>query len=110
MLQSREGAVALMRARGLVDVLVPRGGADLIRTVVRESTVPVIETGVGNVHVYVDETADLAVALPILLNAKTQRVGVCNAAETLLVHRNVAATLLTDLGGRGVDLDQRGEA
>lgn len=86
----REGAVALMHARGLVDVLVPRGGADLIATVVRESTVPVIETGVGNVHVYVDATADPAVALPILLNAKTQRVGVCNAAETLLVHRDAA--------------------
>ncbi|AEE46540.1 glutamate-5-semialdehyde dehydrogenase [Cellulomonas fimi] len=90
----REGAVALMHARGLVDVLVPRGGADLIATVVRESTVPVIETGVGNVHVYVDESADLAVALPILLNAKTQRVGVCNAAETLLVHRGVADEFL----------------
>lgn len=90
----REGAVALMHARGLVDVLVPRGGADLIATVVRESTVPVIETGVGNVHVYVDASADPAVALPILLNAKTQRVGVCNAAETLLVHRDAAAGFL----------------
>lgn len=90
----REGAVALMHARGLVDVLVPRGGADLIQTVVRESTVPVIETGVGNCHVYVDETADLAMALPILLNAKTQRVGVCNAAETLLVHQAVADEFL----------------
>ena len=90
----REGAVALMHARGLVDVLVPRGGADLIRTVVRESTVPVVETGVGNVHIYVDETADLAVAIPILLNSKTQRVGVCNAAETLLVHQAVADEFL----------------
>lgn len=90
----RPGAVALMHARGLVDVLVPRGGADLIATVVRESTVPVIETGVGNVHVYVDESADLSVALPILLNAKTQRVGVCNAAETLLVHEGVADEFL----------------
>ena len=90
----REGAVALMHARGLVDVLVPRGGADLIQTVVRESTVPVVETGVGNVHVYVDETADLAVAIAILLNAKTQRVGVCNAAETLLVHEAVADEFL----------------
>ncbi|GCE77138.1 glutamate-5-semialdehyde dehydrogenase [Cellulomonas biazotea] len=90
----RPGAVALMHARGLVDVLVPRGGADLIATVVRESTVPVIETGVGNVHVYVDESADLAVALPIILNAKTQRVGVCNAAETLLVHQGVADEFL----------------
>jgi glutamate-5-semialdehyde dehydrogenase len=90
----REGAVALMHARGLVDVLVPRGGADLIQTVVRESTVPVVETGVGNVHIYVDETADLSVALPILLNSKTQRVGVCNAAETLLVHQAVADEFL----------------
>ncbi|KAB1653415.1 glutamate-5-semialdehyde dehydrogenase [Pseudoclavibacter chungangensis] len=90
----RPGAVALMHARGLVDVLVPRGGADLIRTVVRESTVPVIETGVGNCHVYVDATADLEAALPIVLNAKTQRVGVCNAAETLLVHEAVADAFL----------------
>jgi glutamate-5-semialdehyde dehydrogenase len=90
----RPGAVALMHARGLVDVLVPRGGADLIQTVVREATVPVIETGVGNVHVFVDESADLDQALPILLNAKTQRVGVCNAAETLLVHREVADEFL----------------
>ncbi|WP_454051511.1 glutamate-5-semialdehyde dehydrogenase [Cellulomonas sp. Marseille-Q8402] len=90
----RAGGVALMHARGLVDVLVPRGGAGLIQTVVREATVPVIETGVGNVHVYVDATADPAVALPILLNAKTQRVGVCNAAETLLVHRDAAAAFL----------------
>jgi glutamate-5-semialdehyde dehydrogenase len=90
----RAGGVALMHARGLVDVLVPRGGAGLIQTVVREATVPVIETGVGNVHVYVDATADPAVALPILLNAKTQRVGVCNAAETLLVHRDAAGAFL----------------
>lgn len=90
----RPGGVALMHARGLVDVLVPRGGADLIATVVREATVPVIETGVGNCHVYVDATADQADALAILLNAKTQRVGVCNAAETLLVHRDAAPTFL----------------
>ncbi|MBD5787858.1 glutamate-5-semialdehyde dehydrogenase [Cellulosimicrobium terreum] len=90
----RRGAVALMHARGLVDVLVPRGGADLIQTVVRESTVPVIETGVGNVHVYVDASADPTMALEILLNSKTQRVGVCNAAETLLVHAAAATELL----------------
>jgi glutamate-5-semialdehyde dehydrogenase len=90
----REGAVALMHARGLVDLLVPRGGADLIQTVVRESTVPVVETGVGNCHVYVDASADPAVALPILLNSKTQRTGVCNAAETLLVHAEAAPTFL----------------
>lgn len=93
----REGAVALMRARGLVDVLVPRGGANLIQTVVRESVVPVIETGIGNVHVFVDETADLANALEIVLNAKTQRVGVCNAAESLLVHEAVADEFLPNM-------------
>ena len=85
-----ESAKHLMRARGLVDVLIPRGGAGLIRSVVEESTVPVIETGVGNCHVYVDADADLDMALSILVNAKTQRVSVCNAAETLLVHRDVA--------------------
>jgi len=90
----REGAVALMGARGLVDLLVPRGGADLISTVVRESKVPVVETGTGNCHVYVDAAADEDMALDIVLNSKTQRVGVCNAAETLLVHRAVASTFL----------------
>jgi glutamate-5-semialdehyde dehydrogenase len=104
----RPGGVALMHARGLVDVLIPRGGADLIRTVVQESTVPVIETGVGNVHVYVDATADVATAVEIVMNAKTQRVGVCNAAETLLVHRDVAGAFLpaalAALAGAGVVL------
>ncbi|NLF03681.1 MAG: glutamate-5-semialdehyde dehydrogenase [Actinomycetales bacterium] len=90
----RAGAVALMGARGLVDLLVPRGGADLISTVVRESKVPVVETGTGNCHVYVDAAADEDMALEIVLNSKTQRVGVCNAAETLLVHRDVASTFL----------------
>ena len=80
----------LMRARGLVDLLIPRGGAGLIRSVVEESTVPVIETGVGNCHVYVDADADLDMALSILVNAKAQRPSVCNAAETLLVHRDIA--------------------
>jgi glutamate-5-semialdehyde dehydrogenase len=83
-----------MRARGLVDVLIPRGGASLIRSVVEESTVPVIETGVGNCHVYVDADADVEQALAILLNAKTQRPSVCNAAESLLVHADVAAAFL----------------
>ena len=86
-----EAAKALMRARGLVDVLVPRGGAGLIRSVVLESTVPVIETGVGNCHVYVDAAADLDTALAIVLNSKTSRPSVCNAAESLLVHEAVAA-------------------
>ncbi len=89
-----ESAKHLMRARGLVDVLIPRGGAALIRSVVDESTVPVIETGVGNCHVYVDADADLEMALSILLNAKTSRPSVCNAAETLLVHADVADAFL----------------
>jgi glutamate-5-semialdehyde dehydrogenase len=89
-----EPAKALMRARGLVDVLIPRGGAGLIRSVVEESTVPVIETGVGNCHVYVDRDADLDQALAIVLNAKTQRPSVCNAAESLLVHADVAGEFL----------------
>jgi glutamate-5-semialdehyde dehydrogenase len=91
---SRDSVKELMRARGLVDVLIPRGGADLIRSVVEESTVPVIETGVGNCHVYVDEAADLPMALEILLNAKTSRPSVCNAAESLLVHASVANEFL----------------
>src|SRR3954463_13654322 len=89
-----ESTKHLMRARGHVDVLIPRGGAGLIRSVVEESTVPVIETGVGNCHVYVDADADLDMALSIAINAKVQRPSVCNAAETLLVHRDVAADFL----------------
>jgi glutamate-5-semialdehyde dehydrogenase len=91
---SRESVKELMRARGLVDVLIPRGGADLIRTVVEESTVPVIETGVGNCHVYVDAAADLDKAVAIAVNSKTQRLSTCNTAESLLVHRDVAAAFL----------------
>jgi glutamate-5-semialdehyde dehydrogenase len=91
---SRESVEVLMRARGLVDVLIPRGGAGLIRSVVEGATVPVIETGVGNCHVYVDRAADLDKALAIVLNAKTQRTSVCNAAESLLVHADVAAAFL----------------
>jgi glutamate-5-semialdehyde dehydrogenase len=94
---SRESVKELMRARGLVDVLIPRGGAGLIRSVVEESTVPVIETGVGNCHVYVDRAADLDKARAIVLNAKTHRTSVCNAAESLLVHADVAAELLPTL-------------
>ncbi|MEE8737092.1 glutamate-5-semialdehyde dehydrogenase [Bifidobacterium subtile] len=90
----RMGATTMMQARGHIDVLVPRGGAGLIRAVVEQSKVPVIETGAGNVHIYVDRAADLSKAVPIIINAKTQRVGVCNAAEKLLVHRDVAQTFL----------------
>jgi glutamate-5-semialdehyde dehydrogenase len=86
----REVTNELMAARGLVDVLIPRGGASLIDTVVRNSQVPVIETGVGNCHVFVDAAADEQMALDIVINAKTQRPSVCNAAETLLVHADIA--------------------
>jgi glutamate-5-semialdehyde dehydrogenase len=92
--ETHDSVKALMRARGLVDVLIPRGGAGLIRSVVEESTVPVIETGVGNCHVYVDASADLDQALAIVLNSKTQRTSVCNAAESLLVHADVADEFL----------------
>jgi glutamate-5-semialdehyde dehydrogenase len=91
---SRDSVKELMRARGLVDVLIPRGGASLIKTVVEESTVPVIETGVGNCHVYVDESADLEKALAVVLNSKTQRLSTCNTAESLLVHAGIAASFL----------------
>jgi glutamate-5-semialdehyde dehydrogenase len=90
----REITNELMAARGLVDVLIPRGGAGLIDTVVRNSQVPVIETGVGNCHVFVDAAADEQMALDILINAKTQRPSVCNAAETLLVHADIADTFV----------------
>ena len=87
---SRETATAFMKLSGYLDVLIPRGGAGLIRSTVENATVPVIETGTGNCHVYVDQDADLEKALPILLNAKTQRTSVCNACESLLIHRAVA--------------------
>ncbi|MEY9911917.1 glutamate-5-semialdehyde dehydrogenase [Catenulispora sp. MAP12-49] len=91
---SHEAVTHLMNARGLVDVLIPRGGASLIRSVVDNARVPVIETGTGNCHVYVDASADLDQALAILVNAKTQRYSVCNAAESLLVHADVADAFL----------------
>jgi len=104
----RDAVRHLMTARGYIDVLIPRGGADLIRTVVEGSTVPVIETGVGNCHVYVDASADVPAAVAIALNSKVQRPGVCNAAETLLVHRAVAprflAAALPALAAAGVSL------
>ena len=91
---SHESVKHLMTARGYVDVLIPRGGEGLIRSVVEGSTVPVIETGVGNCHVYIDESADVDKAVRILLNAKAQRVSVCNAAETFLVHQAIADRFL----------------
>ena len=100
---------ALLHARGKVDLVIPRGSAALIRTVVDDSTVPTIETGAGVCHVYVDEKADLAKALPILINSKTHRPSVCNAAETLLVHASVAEEFLpvalTALAQAGVKLN-----
>lgn len=94
---THEAAKHLMTARGLIDVVIPRGGAGLINAVVNESTVPVIETGVGNCHVYVDADADLDMALDIVLNSKTQRVSVCNTAETVLVHQAIADQFLPRL-------------
>ncbi|MEV0896462.1 glutamate-5-semialdehyde dehydrogenase [Actinoplanes sp. NPDC049802] len=103
---TRDSVKELMRARGLVDVLIPRGGASLIKTVVEQSTVPVIETGVGNCHVYVDAAADLEKALAVTVNSKTQRYSTCNTAESLLVHAEIADTflplVLPELIDRGV--------
>jgi glutamate-5-semialdehyde dehydrogenase len=113
---SHDSVKYLMTARGLVDVLIPRGGAGLIASVVEGSTVPVIETGVGNCHVYIDEHADVDKAVAILVNAKTQRVSVCNAAETFLVHASMAERFLpralSALKERGVTIhgDQRLQA
>ena len=90
----RESANALMQMRGIVDVLIPRGGKNLIRSCVENAKIPVIETGAGNCHVYVDAEADLQKALTVTVNAKCQRPSVCNAAETLLVHRDVATAFL----------------
>lgn len=100
----RQGANVLMRARGRVDVLIPRGGRELIQTVVNNSSVPVIETGEGNVHIYLDESADEKMAVDILLNAKTQRPSVCNTVETLLVHSRatVLPAVLSALTEAGV--------
>lgn len=104
----REAATAMMRLNQYLDVLIPRGGAGLIKAVVENSTVPVIETGVGNCHTYIDDQADLTMAVNIAYNAKVSRPGVCNAMETLLVHRNVAAAVLPELAQRyeaaGVEL------
>jgi glutamate-5-semialdehyde dehydrogenase len=95
---SRNSSIAMMKLNKYLDVLIPRGGADLIATVVQNSTVPVIETGVGNCHVYIDEFADPLKAVSITVNAKTQRPGVCNAAETLLIHEKVALSILPAVG------------
>lgn len=97
---SRETAAEFMKMNQYVDVLIPRGGRGLIKAVVEQSTIPVIETGTGNCHIYVDETADLQMAADIVINAKTQRVGVCNACESLLVNRKVKDAFLPVLAER----------
>lgn len=105
---SRETAIAMMKLNEYLDLLIPRGGANLIKTVVQNATVPVIETGVGNCHVFVDESADFEMAKAIVINAKTQRPGVCNAAEKLLVHKNIAESFLPmivkELMAKGVEI------
>ena len=105
---SRDSAVAMMKLNQFIDILIPRGGAGLIRTVVQNSTVPVIETGVGNCHIYIDEFANPEKAISITVNAKTQRPGVCNAAETLLIHEKIADDILRPLANelikKGVEI------
>ncbi len=95
---TRESALAMMKLNEFLDILIPRGGAGLIQAVVQSSTVPVIETGVGNCHVYIDDAADLEKAVAIVFNAKTHRPGVCNAAESLLVHESVSEEVLPEIG------------
>jgi len=94
---SRETAAEFMKMNQYVDVLIPRGGRGLIKAVVEQSTIPVIETGTGNCHIYVDETADLEMAADIIMNAKTQRVGVCNACESLVIHESICDSFLPKL-------------
>ena len=94
---TRQSAMEMMRCNGYIDVLIPRGGAGLIRSVVENASVPVIETGVGNCHVYVDKAADLEMASKIVINGKCQRPSVCNAIETLLVHKDIADVFLPDM-------------
>ena len=99
LIESTDRAVAqeFMRLKEYVDLLIPRGGAGLIRSVVENSIIPVIETGTGNCHIYVDESADLEQAIPIIINAKTQRIGVCNACESLVIHEKIKEKLLPEL-------------
>ena len=94
---SRESANQMMKMNGYLDCLIPRGGKGLIKSVVENSTVPVIETGSGNCHIYVDESADVEMAANIIFNAKTQRIGVCNACESLVIHKNIIAKALPEI-------------
>lgn len=112
----RETARQFMRLNEYVDVLIPRGGAGLIKSVVENSTVPVIETGTGNCHIYVDETADIDMAVNIIVNAKTQRLGVCNACESLVIHEavleKVFPSIVTALQEKGIEIrgDEKAKA
>jgi glutamate-5-semialdehyde dehydrogenase len=106
---SRETANKLMKMKGYIDLLIPRGGKSLIRSVVENATVPVIETGAGNCHVFFDESADIETALNIIDNAKRQRPSVCNAAETLVVHENIAKTILPLVKARLDNVELRGD-
>ena len=105
---SREAATYMMGLNGLIDVLIPRGGAGLIQSVVKNATVPVIETGVGNCHVYIDEDADFGMGVDIIYNAKTSRPSVCNAAETLLVHESAAKDFLPKMAEKLSNVELRG--
>lgn len=107
----RETTERFMKLNGYVDVLIPRGGAGLIRAVVENSTIPVIETGTGNCHIYVDEYADIQKAIPIIINAKTQRIGVCNACESLVIHENIRKKVLPALAEalRSASVEIRGD-
>lgn len=109
---TRESANALMKLNQYLDILIPRGGAGLIQAVVQNSTVPVIETGVGNCHVFVDSSADLEMATKIVINSKTHRPGVCNAAESLLIHKEIAETAVLRIGQALLDagVEVRGDA
>ncbi len=107
----RQTTNEFMRLSRYVDVLIPRGGAGLIRAVVENSTIPVIETGTGNCHIYIDEDADIAKAVPIIINAKTQRIGVCNSCESLVIHEKIADRFLPALGEvlREKNVEMRGD-
>ena len=109
---SRETATKFMQMNGYIDLLFPRGGAGLIQSVVENATVPVIETGVGNCHIFVDESADIDMAVNIIDNAKTQRFGVCNAAESLVIHRGIAERVIPAIYERlsSKDVEMRGAA
>lgn len=107
----RETTKEFMHMNAYVDVLIPRGGAGLIRAVVEGSTIPVIETGTGNCHIYIDKDADIDKAIPIIINAKTQRIGVCNACESLVIHKDIAERVLPELSRalREKQVEMRGD-